>query len=103
MPASVSDGKVTLMREDVPQGRNHPTVSRPGIVRSTIVFEAMGWEQTGLIWIFGWMQRHRGNVVSRILSRPGYELQRVAGTREPSADELQVSLSGVLGHAAGAP
>ena len=40
---------------------------------------------------FGWMQRHRGNVVSRILARPGYELQRVAGTREPSADELAVA------------
>jgi len=40
---------------------------------------------------FGWMQRHRGNIFSRILSRPGYELQRVAGTREPSADELAVA------------
>jgi uncharacterized protein YqhQ len=40
---------------------------------------------------FAWMQRNRGHVVSRILSRPGYELQRLAATREPSAEELEVA------------
>jgi uncharacterized protein YqhQ len=40
---------------------------------------------------FGWMQRNRRHVISRILSRPGYELQRLAATKEPSAEELDVA------------
>jgi uncharacterized protein YqhQ len=40
---------------------------------------------------FAWMQRNRGHVVSRILARPGYELQRLAATREPSVEELEVA------------
>jgi uncharacterized protein YqhQ len=40
---------------------------------------------------FGWMTRHSNHVVARALRRPGYELQRVAATREPTADELAVA------------
>jgi uncharacterized protein YqhQ len=40
---------------------------------------------------FGWMTRHSSHVVARALRRPGYELQRVAATREPTADELAVA------------
>ncbi len=29
--------------------------------------------------------------VARALSRPGFELQRVAATREPTAEELEVA------------
>jgi uncharacterized protein YqhQ len=42
---------------------------------------------------FGWMQRNRGSLVERILSRPGHELQRIAATREPSPGELEVARS----------
>jgi uncharacterized protein YqhQ len=40
---------------------------------------------------FGWMGRHRDHPLSRALRMPGYELQRRAGTREPSAAELEVA------------
>jgi uncharacterized protein YqhQ len=38
---------------------------------------------------FGWMGRHTDHPLSRALRRPGHELQRRAGTREPSAAELE--------------
>ena len=41
--------------------------------------------------LFGWMTRHHDNPVSRALRRPGYELQRVAATREPTEQELEVA------------
>jgi uncharacterized protein YqhQ len=40
---------------------------------------------------FGWMTRHSDNVAARALRWPGYELQRVAATREPTGDELAVA------------
>ena len=40
---------------------------------------------------FAWMTRHRDHPVARALSRPGFELQRVAATREPTAAELEVA------------
>jgi uncharacterized protein YqhQ len=41
--------------------------------------------------VFGWMTRHSDSAVSRALRRPGYELQRVAATREPTGQELEVA------------
>jgi uncharacterized protein YqhQ len=41
--------------------------------------------------VFGWMTRHHDNPVSRALRWPGYELQRVAATREPTEQELEVA------------
>ncbi len=41
--------------------------------------------------VFGWMTRHADSPVARALRRPGFELQRVAATREPTAEELQVA------------
>jgi uncharacterized protein YqhQ len=40
---------------------------------------------------FAWMTRHPENPVARTLSRPGYQLQRVAATREPTPEELEVA------------
>jgi len=40
--------------------------------------------------IFGWSERHSGTALARALRRPGYELQRVIGTREPDAEQLEV-------------
>ena len=34
--------------------------------------------------VFAWSERHEGTVVSRALRRPGYEIQRLVGTREPT-------------------
>jgi uncharacterized protein YqhQ len=44
--------------------------------------------------IFGWSERHSKSALARALRRPGYEIQRVVGTREPNEAQLEV------GHAA---
>jgi len=41
--------------------------------------------------LFGWMTRHSEHAIARALRRPGYELQRMAATREPTTDELAVA------------
>jgi uncharacterized protein YqhQ len=41
--------------------------------------------------IFNWMTRHAEHPVSRALAKPGHELQHRLGTREPSADQLEVA------------
>jgi uncharacterized protein YqhQ len=40
--------------------------------------------------VFAYAERHDGSTASRLLRRPGYEIQRIVGTREPSADQLEV-------------
>jgi uncharacterized protein YqhQ len=44
--------------------------------------------------VFAWSERHGESALARALRRPGHELQRVIGTREPTAEQLEV------GHAA---
>jgi len=41
--------------------------------------------------IFNWMTRHSEHPLSRALAKPGHELQHRLGTREPSADQLEVA------------
>jgi uncharacterized protein YqhQ len=40
--------------------------------------------------LFAWSERHAGSKVSNALRRPGYEIQRLVGTREPTASQLEV-------------
>ena len=40
--------------------------------------------------VFAWSERHSGTALSRALRRPGYELQRLVGTREPTEEQLEV-------------
>jgi uncharacterized protein YqhQ len=40
---------------------------------------------------FAWMTRHRDHPLSRALARPGFAMQRVAATREPTAAEMEVA------------
>src|SRR5204863_546503 len=40
--------------------------------------------------LFGWSERHSGSPLARMLRRPGNELQRAVGTREPDAAQLEV-------------
>ena len=40
--------------------------------------------------IFAWSERHSGSRVARLLRLPGHEIQRTVGTREPSAEQLEV-------------
>jgi uncharacterized protein YqhQ len=40
--------------------------------------------------VFAWSERNEGTALSRALRRPGYEIQRLVGTREPSEEQLEV-------------
>jgi uncharacterized protein YqhQ len=40
--------------------------------------------------VFAWSERHPDTAVARLLRRPGFEIQRVVGTREPTPDQLEV-------------
>jgi uncharacterized protein YqhQ len=40
--------------------------------------------------VFGWAERHPDSRVTRWLRRPGHELQRAVGTREPTPEQLEV-------------
>jgi uncharacterized protein YqhQ len=40
--------------------------------------------------VFAWSERHAETATARALRRPGHELQRVLGTREPTDEQLEV-------------
>jgi uncharacterized protein YqhQ len=40
--------------------------------------------------VFGWSERHAETALARALRRPGYEIQRLVGTREPSEEQIEV-------------
>jgi uncharacterized protein YqhQ len=62
-------------------------VDQPGPVIGTAVSLA----SIGLaVEVFNWSERHETSLAARMLRRPGYELQRVIGTREPTETQLDV-------------
>jgi uncharacterized protein YqhQ len=63
------------------------TVERPNALAGA----AMALASTAAaVEIFAWTERHADSPVTRVLKRPGYELQRVIGTREPDERQLEV-------------
>jgi uncharacterized protein YqhQ len=40
--------------------------------------------------VFAWGERHPDSRLTRLLRRPGHEIQRLVGTREPTAEQLEV-------------
>jgi uncharacterized protein YqhQ len=40
--------------------------------------------------VFAWSERHSDTALARALRRPGHELQRAIGTREPTEEQLEV-------------
>ena len=40
--------------------------------------------------VFAWSERHAGSRTAALLRRPGHELQRAVGTREPTETQLEV-------------
>jgi uncharacterized protein YqhQ len=40
--------------------------------------------------VFAWSERHPDTVMAKLLRRPGHEIQRLFGTREPTAEQLEV-------------
>ena len=55
-------------------------------VSSAVSLASMG----AAIEVFAWSERHAGTRTARALRRPGHELQRWLGTREPTQDQLEV-------------
>ncbi len=45
--------------------------------------------------VFAWSERHSESALSRLLRRPGHEIQRLVGTREPAPDQLEVGAAAV--------
>ena len=41
--------------------------------------------------VFAWSERHADSALAKLLRLPGHEIQRVFGTREPSAEQLDVA------------
>jgi uncharacterized protein YqhQ len=62
-------------------------VERPGPLANAAV--ALG-SVAAAVEVFAWAERHSGTRAARVLRRPGYELQRALGTREPDARQLEV-------------
>jgi uncharacterized protein YqhQ len=62
-------------------------IHKPGPLAHT----AMGVAALGAaVEVFVWSEKHSDSAATRILRKPGYELQRVLGTREPSETQLEV-------------
>ena len=40
--------------------------------------------------MFAWGERHPDSAVTRMMRRPGFEIQRAVGTREPTPEQLEV-------------
>jgi uncharacterized protein YqhQ len=40
--------------------------------------------------IFAWSERNSGTKLAKALRKPGYEIQRLVGTKEPTAKQLEV-------------
>jgi uncharacterized protein YqhQ len=62
-------------------------VERPGPLANAAV--AVG-SMAAAVEVFAWSERHSGTRTARALRRPGFELQRWMGTREPDETQLQV-------------
>jgi len=45
--------------------------------------------------VFAWSERHPESRLARLLRRPGHEIQRTVGTREPSPEQLEVGRAAV--------
>jgi uncharacterized protein YqhQ len=62
-------------------------LERPGQAAQLVV----GVASLGIaVEVFVWTERHAATVIARALRRPGHELQRLLGTREPTEDQLEV-------------
>ena len=63
------------------------TMERP----TPLAAAAVGLASTAAaVEIFAWSERHIDSPISKALKRPGYELQKAFGTREPDERQLEV-------------
>jgi hypothetical protein len=62
-------------------------LEHPGpLANATVALSSMA----AAVEVFAWSERHAGTRTARALRRPGYELQRALGTREPDERQLEV-------------
>jgi uncharacterized protein YqhQ len=62
-------------------------VDKPGpLASSAVALASIGVA----VEVFGWAERHPESAATKALRRPGHELQRVLGTREPTEEQLDV-------------
>jgi uncharacterized protein YqhQ len=63
------------------------TVERPSpLAGAAVQLASIG----AAVEVFAWSERHGDTALARALRRPGHELQRVLGTREPTDAQLEV-------------
>jgi uncharacterized protein YqhQ len=62
-------------------------LERPGPVAGAGVALA---STAAAVEVFAWCERHADTALARAIRRPGFELQRVLGTREPDSEQLEV-------------
>ena len=62
-------------------------IERPGpLANAAVALSSMA----AAVEVFAWSERHADTRLARALRRPGYELQRAMGTREPDERQLEV-------------
>jgi uncharacterized protein YqhQ len=65
----------------------HRTIEKPGpLAGGAVALASIGVA----VEVFAWSERNGDTATARALRRPGHELQRVLGTREPTEDQLEV-------------
>jgi uncharacterized protein YqhQ len=68
-------------------------VERPGPAANALVSLA---SVGAAVEVFAWSERHGETALARTLRRPGHELQRVIGTREPTERQLEVARAALV-------
>jgi hypothetical protein len=69
-------GNVALRRAGV---RGHAADAAVGLGSAAVAVE-----------VFAWGERHPDSRLTRLMRRPGFEIQRAVGTREPTEEQLEV-------------
>jgi uncharacterized protein YqhQ len=60
-------------------------------LKGPVVDAAVGLGSAGAaVEVFAWSERNSESALAKLLRRPGHEIQRVVGTREPTAEQLEV-------------
>ena len=71
-------------------------LARRAGLRGPAVDAAVGLGSTAVAFeAFGWSERHPESPLARLLRRPGHEIQRAVGTREPTEEQLEVGRAAV--------
>jgi uncharacterized protein YqhQ len=79
-PLLVASVAGNALASRAPESRRRPARIAAGLASVAVATEA-----------FAWMTRHRSHPLSRLLAMPGFQMQRLAATREPTAEELEVA------------